>query len=114
MRKLILLTSCFLLAAMTACSSDEPASTSTEQPKAEKKAEAPDYISGRSAFQKLYLSARAVANDIQPFRLQSGFVADAPTAQGKAGIWRGYFASPSKRESKAFTWSGVSGENIPE
>ena len=113
MRKLTLILSCFLLAMLAACSSDsKTASTST--PAAKPAAEAPEYITGRAAFQKLMISARSFSTDIQPFRLQSGFTADAPVAEGKAGIWRGYFASPAKREAKAYTWSGVSGENMPD
>lgn len=112
MKKITYLLACALLAILTGCSSDQPANSSN--PAAEKKTEAPDYITGRSAFQKLYLSARGFAADAQPFRLQSQFVADAPTSQGKAGVWRGYFASPSKREAKAFVWSGVSGTDMPD
>ena len=113
MRKLTLILSCFLLAMLAACSSDsKTASTST--PAAKPAAEAPEYITGRAAFQKLMISARSFSTDIQPFRLQSGFTPDAPVAEGKAGIWRGYFASPAKREAKAYTWSGVSGENMPD
>jgi hypothetical protein len=115
MRKLTLTLSCFLLAMLAACSSDQKSSPQSSSTAANKPAaEAPEYISGRAAFQKLFISARSFASDIKPFRLQSGYVADAPTAEGKAGIWRGYFASPSKREAKSYTWSGVSGENMPD
>ena len=113
MRKLTLILSCFLLVMLAACSSDTK-TASSEKSEAKAAPEAPEYITGRAAFQKLFISARSFAADIKPFRLQSGYVADAPTAEGKAGIWRGYFASPSRRESKAYTWSGVSGENMPD
>ncbi len=114
MRKITYLLCCALLASLTACSSDQPAKSKSENTAAEKKNEAPDYISGRSAFQKLFLAARGFSPDVQPFRLQSQFVADAPTSQGKAGVWRGYFASPARREAKAFIWSGVSGPDMPD
>jgi hypothetical protein len=113
MRKLTFILSCFLLVMLAACTSDTK-SASSEKSDAKPAAEAPEYITGRAAFQKLFISARSFAADTKPFRLQSGYVPDAPSAEGKAGIWRGYFASPSKRESKAYTWSGVSGENMPD
>jgi hypothetical protein len=113
MRKLTITLSCCLLAMLAGCSSDQKSASSTTS-SAKPAVEAPEYITGRSAFQKLFISARSFATDTKPIRLQSGYVADAPTAEGKAGIWRGYFASPAKRESKAYTWSGVSGENMPD
>jgi len=113
MRKITLILSCLLMAILTACSTDQkPASPSAETKAA--KVEAPEYISGRTAFQKLFVTARSFAADIKPIRLTSNFVADAPTSQGKAGIWRGDFASPSMRQSKAYTWSGVTGTDLPE
>lgn len=114
MRKLTLTLSCCLLAMLAGCSSDQKPAATSSSSAAKPAAEAPEYITGRAAFQKLFISARSFAADIKPFRLQSGYVADAPTAEGKAGIWRSYFASPSKREAKSYTWSGVSGENMPD
>jgi hypothetical protein len=115
MRKLTLLLSCLLLAMIAGCSSEQKATSSTSATSTAKPApEAPEYITGRAAFQKLFVSARSFAPDIKPFRLQSNYLPDAPTSEGKAGIWRGYFASPSKSEAKSYTWSGVSGENFPD
>jgi hypothetical protein len=114
MRKLSTLLCCLVLAMMAGCSSDSKPSNGAGDTKAEKKAEAPEYLTGRAAFQKLFVSARSFAADIQPYRLQSVYTADAPADKGKAGIWSGYFASPSKREAKSYTWSGVSGDNMPE
>lgn len=114
MRKITLTLSCLLLAMLAGCSSDQKTSSTSASSNAKPAAEAPEYITGRAAFQKLFISARSFAPDIKPFRLQSNFVADAPTAEGKAGIWRAYFASPSKGEAKSYTWSGVSGENMPD
>ena len=114
MRKLTLTLSCCLLAMLAGCSSDQKPAATSSSSAAKPAVEAPEYITGRAAFQKLFISARSFAADIKPFRLQSGYVADAPTAEGKAGIWHCYFASPSKREAKSYTWSGVSGENMPD
>lgn|SRR5512133_1069290 len=88
----------------------------TPPPSAETKpkVEAPEYETGRQAFQKLYVSARSLAPDVKPYRLQSIYTPDSPVAEGKAGIWSAQFASPSRRMIKAYTWSGLSGENMPE
>lgn len=75
---------------------------------------APEYESGRSAFQKLYVAARGFAPDVKPYRLQSNYTPDSPAQEGKAGIWSAQFASPARRSIKAYTWSGLSGENMPE
>jgi len=73
-----------------------------------------EYETGRVAFQKMYLSAREWAADAAPFRLQSRFTPDAPTSEGKAGVWRASFASPSKNTLKTFVWSGLVGPDAPE
>lgn len=88
--------------------------TATPVAESKPKVEAPEYETGRLAFQKLYVSARAFAADVQPYRLQSIYTADAPLEQGRAGIWSAQFASASRRSIKSYTWSGVSGENMPE
>ena len=62
----------------------------------------------------MFVAARAWAPDVRPFLLQSQFTADAPTAEGKAGLWRASFASPSKRMMKLFVWSGLVGPDAPE
>ncbi len=73
-----------------------------------------EYESGRVAFQKMYLAAREWASDATPFRLQSRFTADAPTSEGKAGVWRASFASPARNSLKTFVWSGLVGPDAPE
>lgn len=82
--------------------------TKAEQPKA------PELLTGRVAFQKLFVTARSWAPDAQPFRLESEPVKQAPGTDGKAGVWRGYFASVTKRTQKPYIWSGISGPDAPE
>jgi hypothetical protein len=108
MRKLI----CFvtpLLAAvlLTACNSTAP-------PKTVKTQLPPEYLSGREAFQKLFVSAHAVAGDVMPYRLESRYTKGSPAYEGKSGLWRGDFASPTKKLSKTFSWSGLAGPDTPE
>ena len=113
MRKLTaLLTLVLAITFFTACESNKEAPKQSETAKPQ--AEPPEYATGRLAFQKLYVAARGFAPDVQPFRLQSSYTKGAPVADGKAGIWHAYFASPSRRELKSYTWSGVSGPDMPD
>lgn len=76
--------------------------------------QAPEYETGRAAFQKLFVAARGFAPDVKPYRLQSSYTPGSPAEEGKAGIWHAQFASASRRSIKSYTWSGMSGENMPE
>ena len=101
-----------MAAVLAGCSSnpqpaEKPAGAKPEPPKTE-------VLTGRSAFQKLFVTARSWAPDAQPFRLESEAVQQASGIDGKAGIWRGSFASPGKRAVKPYIWSGISGPDAPE
>ncbi len=114
MRKIVIL--CLaLLCLLAGCSSGNKTDSSKESRLSTKPVAKPAvYETGRTAFQKLYVSARMWAADVKPFRLQSQFSADAPTDQGKSGLWRGSFASPGRRMMKLFVWSGLVGPDAPE
>ena len=99
---------------MISCSSEKRTETSSSPPAAKPAAKEAQYDAGRIAFQRMYLSARGWAADARPFRLQSQFTPDAPTSEGKAGLWRASFASPSRRMMKLFVWSGLVGPDAPE
>jgi hypothetical protein len=107
---------CLLLALFTACSSTKPAESPSapSQSAAKPQAKQPQFETGRTAFQKMYLAARLWAPDIKPFRLQSQYTPDAPTSEGKAGLWRASFASSAKHSMKMFVWSGLVGPDAPE
>jgi hypothetical protein len=114
MRKFVV--ACMALLILAGCSSSPTTtSSSSESQSAAKPASKPaEYKTGRVAFQEMYLSARGWAGDATPFRLQSQFTPDAPTNDGKAGLWRASFASPAKRMMKMFVWSGLVGPDAPE
>jgi hypothetical protein len=65
-------------------------------------------LTGREAFQKLYIKARGWAPDIMPVRLESTATRDDDGHNGKAAVWRCTFASPSRQSIKPYTWSGSS------
>jgi hypothetical protein len=113
--KKIVIPCCALLCLLLGCSSGNKTGSSNEsRPPVKPVAKQAEYETGRTAFQKLYVSARMWAADVKPFRLQSQFTGDAPTQEGKSGLWRASFASPSKRMMKLFVWSGLAGPDAPQ
>lgn len=109
MRNTVVTAATFLtLFALAACSSGKPAQPAVEKQQQQQAAPKPaDVTSGREAFQKLYVAARAWAPDIKPFRLQSGPTSEANGQDGKSAIWRASFASASRRGIKTYVWSGT-------
>lgn len=89
------------VAFLAGCSSEPSKPAATEKPKPK----APEAITGTSAFYKCYIAARGWAQDAQPFRIESQPSADSNGHEGKSMTWRAGFASPSRRTSKAYTWS---------
>jgi hypothetical protein len=74
----------------------------------------PELLTGRSAFQKVYVAARGWAQDAKPYRLDSLVTSDGGNGQdGKWALWRGGFASPAQRSVKPYTWSGSNAEGAP-
>jgi hypothetical protein len=96
-----------LLGVLTGCSS-EP-SKPAEPPKPE----GPELITGRSAFQKVYIAARGWKADAKPYRLDSMATSDGNGHDGKWAVWRGSFASATQRAVKSYTWSGSAADGAP-
>lgn len=93
------------LAIISGCTS------SPNQP--EQKAQPPELITGRSAFQKLYVAAHGWASDAKPYQLQSQVIGDAKSTDGKAALWRAAFASQMQHSAKPYMWSGVDSPDTP-
>jgi len=86
----------------------------TSQPnQEEQKPQPPEALTGRSAFQRLYVSAHGWASDARPYQLQSQVFGDNKGTDGKAPIWRAAFASPAQHSSKPYMWSGVDSPDAP-
>ena len=92
---------------LAGCSSEPSKPAAPPQPKA------PDLLTGRSAFQKMYIQAHGWAADAKPFRLESQANKDSNGRDGKSAIWRASFASPSKASVKPFVWSGTDSSDAP-
>ena len=92
-----------VLVALVGCSdSPKPA------PVAEAKKEAPkalEPLTGRQAYQQMYVSARSWAPDAQPLQLKSLQLQEVKAPAGKAGAWQCTFVSPGRGRAKVYTWS---------
>lgn len=105
MRKLLM--AVLALAVMAGCTSEPTQPAEKAQPKP------PEYATGRTAFQRLYIAARGWARDAQPFRLESQITSDAKGKDGKSAVWRASFASPAQRAAKPYVWSGTDAQDAP-
>jgi hypothetical protein len=79
-----------------------------------------DTETGRVALQRLYTTSRGWAGDTQPVSIESqnykhaGGNPNPPLGHdGKAAVWRGLFASDSRRMMKTYMWSGLTGPDAP-
>ncbi|HEY1265297.1 MAG TPA: hypothetical protein VGF06_17335 [Terriglobales bacterium] len=107
MKKLMLVL--WALALLTACNSGPSKPAQTEKPKPKE----PDLVTGRFAFQKLYITARGWARDAEGYRLESLSNPDGNGQQGKSSLWRASFASPTDRSVKPYVWSGSNSPDAP-
>ena len=107
MNKLIVAT--LSLAVLVGCSSE----TSKPAPSEPAKPKTPELLTGRAAFQKLYIQALGWSRDAKPFSLESQSNGDSKGQDGKSAIWRAGFASPSKGSVKPFVWSGTDASDAP-
>lgn len=95
-----------LVLGLAGCSSAPP--PSENQAAVKPKAEAPpDFETGRTAFQRMYAAARLWQPDAQGTSIASEYVKGAPVDKGEEATWQAFYASPSRRQSKSFTWIGT-------
>jgi hypothetical protein len=85
----------------------------TSQPPQQEQKQPPEFLTGRSAFQRMYVAAHGWAGDARPYQLQSQVFGDAKGTDGKAAIWRAAFASAAQHSSRQYVWSGVDSPDAP-
>lgn len=102
-----------LVLSLAACDS-KPAANAPAAEQAKPAPKAAEYVTGREAFQKLYIAAHSWAPDAKPFRLESQYTPGAPAGEGKAGIWRASFGSAGRRSMKSFQWTGIIGPDVEQ
>jgi hypothetical protein len=93
------------LAALAGCSdSPKPTVEKKEPPKAL------EPLTGRQAFQQMYIAARGWAPDCEPLKLNNINRTEVKAPAGKSGAWMCVFVSPSRARAKTYTWSAVEAE----
>jgi hypothetical protein len=68
---------------------------------------------GQEAFNRMMGLALKWSPDAQPARLESVLTTETTGQDGKSTIWRGYFASPSRRSTKTIVCSGSRRPDAP-
>jgi hypothetical protein len=66
----------------------------------------PVLYTGQEAFNRMMGLALKWSRDAQPARLESVPTTDTTGQNGKSTVWRGFFASPSRRSTKTIVCSG--------
>lgn len=82
----------------------------SDTPKTVEKKEPPkplDPLTGRQAFQQMYVAARQWAPDCQPLKLNNIPMAEVKAPAGKSGAWQCIFVSPGRNRAKIYTWSAI-------
>jgi hypothetical protein len=97
-----------LLSSLVGCDSNT-ATPSTAKPEVKP----PELVTGRAAFQKVFIAARNYAADVKPFRIESTASTDGNGHDGKSAIWRASFASAMQHGVKPFIWSGSNASDAP-
>jgi hypothetical protein len=96
-----------LLALLSACESNAP------KPEAKPEVKPVELLTGRAAFQKVFIAARNYAADVKPFRIESILTTDGNGHDGKSAVWRASFASNVQHGVKPFIWSGSNAPDAP-
>ena len=91
------------------CAGGEAPSLRTEKPEAPKP---PEEVSGRHAFQNMFVAARSWARDARPFRLRNFYMKQSSGLGGQAVAWTASFASRSLRKYKTYTYSTEKTANL--
>jgi hypothetical protein len=97
-----------MLVLLAGCESNTP-----KPPQAKPEPKPPELLTGRGAFQKVFIAARNYAADVKPFRIESTPSDDGNGHDGKSAIWRASFASALQRGVKPFIWSGSNAPDAP-
>jgi hypothetical protein len=97
-----------ILALLAGCDSN-----TSKAPEAKPGPKPPEQITGRAAFQKVFIAARNYAADVKPFRIESTPSTDGNGQDGKSAIWSASFASATQRGVKPFIWSGSNAPDAP-
>jgi len=93
---------------LAACESNAPKASESKP-----EVKPTEQLTGRSAFQKVFIAARNYAIDVKPFRIESIPTTDSAGRDGKSAVWRASFASAMQHGVKPFIWSGSNAPDAP-
>ncbi len=93
-----------LLGALLGCSDASKTASKKEPPKPL------EPLTGRQAFQQMYIAARTWAPDCQPVELRNIELGSIKAPPGKSGAWQCSFVSLAKGRAKTYSWSAVEAE----
>jgi hypothetical protein len=88
------------------CSSNETKTAPEKEAVTKPQKVEPTLYTGQEAFNRMLGLALKWAPDAQPARVESVLTTETTGQDGKSSIWRGYFASPSRRATKTIVCSG--------
>ena len=100
-RSTAILSASLVLLLAGGCGSGEAPSFRTEETEAP---EPPKEVTGRKAFQNMFVAARSWARDAKPFHLTNFYLKQSTGVGGLATAWTASFASPSLRKYKTYTY----------
>jgi hypothetical protein len=98
------------------CNSTENKADSTAEKQgvaAPSQSKEPVLYTGQGAFNRMMGLALKWSSDAQPARLESVPNTETTGQNGKSTVWRGYFASPSRRSTKTIVCSGSRRPDAP-
>src|SRR3712207_5733716 len=72
----------------------------------------PEPVTGRYAFQQVFINARTWAADIQGLRVRNLQAGDIKAEPGKSAVWEITLVSPSKTRQRLYTYSIIEEGNI--
>jgi hypothetical protein len=67
----------------------------------------PAPVTGRFAFQRMYIQARTWAPDAEPLRVLSFNLKEVASEGGKCGAWQATFVSQARSKARTYTYSVV-------
>ncbi len=92
-----------LLLSFIHASCSEPSKISSS--KSKDPAPFPTPVTGRFAFQRMYIQARTWAADAQPLRISSFNLKEVASKSGKCGAWQATFVSSQLGKARSYTFS---------
>lgn len=105
-----------LLSLVSGCGGSQPTRPAAEAGKPAAPVASPSAppreVTGREAFQNMFVAARSWSADARPFRLANFQLKQSSGAGGRAAAWTASFASASLRKYKTYTYATVKTENL--